>query len=216
MISGFRKNDAYVSWPKIHICNRSSSIIEELRKLQETETKTGIAFFYCDGSYREKQNPRFILGSLFKQLLSQTSFDLESPSFSFLKEFYDSNREKKFRTRSSLLQFNTFISEIYPFFSQVYLVIDGVDECQDREQFFTLLGEIGTDNTHILATSRYEQDIARCFKQWNLMHMEDTAVNRDIQIYIDTRFAAGEKLSKIRPELKAMIRTKLLERSQGM
>jgi hypothetical protein len=149
-------------------------------------------------------------------LLSQTSFDLESPAFSFLKEFYDSNKEKTFRTRSSLVQFITFISEIYPFFSEVYLVIDGVDECQDREQFVTLLGELGTEHTHILATSRYEQDIARCFKQWNFMHMEDTAVNRDIERYISTRFATEEKLSKIRPELKDMIRIKLLERSQGM
>lgn len=48
------------------------------------------------------------------------------------------------------------------------------------------------------------------------MSMEEEAVNQDIKTYINSRFITGERLSNINSGLKDVIKSKLLERSQGM
>ena len=175
-----------------------------------------MAYFYCDGNYQNKQKPRFILGSLFRQLLEQSLPVLDSNKRMTVKRFYENNKYRTFQTRDSLEYFVIHLCSISTVFETVFIVIDGLDECHPREDFLEILSHLPNTRFRVLVTSRPEVDIKRAFSEKPETSMDEKAVLADITSHIDSRLEYGPRLKSLSPGVRAAIKEKLLRKCEGM
>lgn len=112
----------------------------------------------------------------------------------------------------------SYLIRISNVFDDVFLIVDGLDQCQggNREAFLIMLEDLSNSDMHILACSRLEKDIGDAFSGKSHIEMDQEGVNHDIILYIDSRLNYERRLKKIRSELKHEIREKLLQKSAGM
>lgn len=191
-------------------------------KRRVSATITALAFFYCDGNVQEKQDPRVIFGSILKQLLCQTSLTFESSELTPIKEFFKQCKDKIFRTRSSTEIFLSHIITISSLFAEVFIIIDGIDECDateerlGRKDILYLLTTISVDKIHIFVTSRRQNDIEEAFSGRDSLAMEVGAVMSDIASHIDSRLKDKKGLMNLDLPFKEDIKNSLLRKCDGM
>jgi hypothetical protein len=101
------------------------------------------------------------------------------------------------------------------FFGEVYLVVDGLDECSCRQPLLSTLCQLQGENLRILVTSRPESEIAITLKTFPSLNIDDYAVN-DIGIHVRWAIESDPKLSGIQPHLKRHIQETLIAKSDGM
>ena len=110
-------------------------------------------------------------------------------------------------------------------FKGVYIILDALDECEDRGK---LLEDIETitgwelENLHILVTSRGEKDIEDSLDSLvdgtKKICIQSALVNDDIRIYVHKRLQTDQKLKRWqdRPEVQQEIETILVRKADGM
>jgi hypothetical protein len=81
------------------------------------------------------------------------------------------------------------LKEILESIPSMYLILDALDECTDREDLLWLLKDINMwsqTNTHILVTSREERDIKHALKAFvtTSISIQGSGVDADIYKYI--------------------------------
>ena len=88
-------------------------------------------------------------------------------------------------------------------FTQVYVILDALDECTQRSELMDMLETVARwqlDNLHLLMTSRKERDIETCLESY--VREEDTVclqrdvVDQDIQRYVQQRLRDKKSLAK--------------------
>jgi len=88
-------------------------------------------------------------------------------------------------------------------FTQVYVVLDALDECTQRLELMDVLKTVARwqlNNLHLLMTSRKERDIESSLE--NYVEEEDTVclqrnvVDQDIQQYVQQRLSDNKGLAK--------------------
>jgi hypothetical protein len=88
-------------------------------------------------------------------------------------------------------------------FACVYVVLDALDECTQRQELMDVLNTVvrwQLDNLHLLITGRKERDIESSLE--NYIREEDTlcllrdVVNKDIQRYVQQRLRDDKGLAK--------------------
>jgi len=163
-----------------------------------------LAFFYCDGNYAEKQDPRYIFGSLARQLLTP-----ESQQFGHLKAI----RKRGSPPVDVVLATLEAITSSY---TQVYIVLDGLDECLKRDELLEMFSKLGTYKFNIFVTSRPEKDIEKAFEGKPRLGFDQESVQYDIQTHIGWMLENNKKLKNIKAELKETIKSRLAEKSAGM
>lgn len=82
-------------------------------------------YFYCDNNFAEKKLPIFVLGSVLRQLYSQLRLHDGSPIARKLKKFRASCIGKPDCQPEMIAE----ITQMAGYFTQVYIVVDGVEEC---------------------------------------------------------------------------------------
>lgn len=90
------------------------------------------------------------------------------------------------RTRPSLIEFRNLLLSGVNNFEKCFLVIDGLDECADREtraHFVQLLKQI-SQTASILVTSRDVPPISRAFQNWT--RLDITAQRSDVLAFIQS------------------------------
>lgn len=138
-----------------------SLVIGKLTKIAFRNSRIGVAFFYCDANNSEKQEDRYILGSLVKQLLP-TSFLVEgSTLMEHLENLYERNGCGGSPPLDTLLFTLEWISSMY---ERVYVIIDGLDECDKRKSIVKQLSKLVTNVINLFVTSRPETDIEKAFE----------------------------------------------------
>lgn len=100
-------------------------------------------------------------------------------------------------------------------FKDVYIVVDGLDQCRPRDDLISVLSRIATSGLHVLVVSRMENDIGRAFAQKSKIQMDDNSVKMDIEKYIDAQLE-GEKWRLRCPPMKDTMKRRLLWKSAGM
>jgi hypothetical protein len=98
----------------------------------------------------------------------------------------------------------------------VYFIIDGLDECSEREDLIESLPVLAKNNARLLVTSRPEIDIAQAWGERPQLEMESEAINVDIAKHVESRFEYDKKLSRTGSSLKKKIINELVLRSSGM
>jgi hypothetical protein len=106
-------------------------------------------------------------------------------------------------------------------FHHVYIIIDALDECTQRQRLLCLIKEIISlrrHALHLLATSRSEEDIAHCLLSLEIAEVDMTseAVDNDIQSYLDWMLHEDVSLRKWNEVVQDEIKFTLLKGAKGM
>lgn len=197
----------------------SSTIIQDLIDQFQDDPKAAVVYFYFDFNDQEKQKPESLLSSLLVQLASQCRRHVPEA----LKDLYTSSKdisgEKKLpptydRMRGTLV---SLVSE----FDQVYICLDALDECTNRDRLLKLLNYILEKSLaplHILATSRKERDLEVSLTKMAIecIDLQNAGVDADIQQYIEDQLNKGWRLTEPPRKVKENIKTTLIENAKGM
>ncbi len=109
-------------------------------------------------------------------------------------------------------------------FSVLFVLLDALDECNNREDLLQVLKEFvgwGLENLHIIVTSRKEKDIEELFKDLvdaRSICIQTAPVDKDIRTYVRHRLQADRsfKMWRKKPEVQKEIETTLMGKAQGM
>ncbi|KAK0516125.1 hypothetical protein JMJ35_002159 [Cladonia borealis] len=110
-------------------------------------------------------------------------------------------------------------------FYNVYIVLDALDECSNREDLLEYLYRLlswNTEHLHILVSSRperaVEEGITRLVKGDNRIRVQGDQVNDDIRIYIRARLDQDPKLKRWqkRLDVRNEIESCLMKKADGM
>ena len=102
----------------------------------------------------------------------------------------------------------------------VTLLLDGLDECEPRQDLLSWLTEIAKngDPIRVLATSRDELDIGQALQDFTRIRIEThrANVNEDIQLYTKARLEFEPGLHRLRSPLRSEIALCISRKSTGM
>lgn len=179
-----------------------------------------VAYFYFSFNETEHATAAAVLSSLIKQLCCSRP-DTPKP-IQDLRDYQTKGHRPDLKTLEEIL-----LATIAGF-SNVYLVLDALDECPDlnggRERLLMCLDRIhlqGIKNLHMFWTSRREKDIERFFisisSPWRKKDIDLSvyrpAIDHDIGLYIDRTLSSYNLWPD---ELKAEARSELIKRADGM
>ncbi|KAI9879865.1 MAG: hypothetical protein M1830_006717 [Pleopsidium flavum] len=136
----------------------------------------GIAYLYCN--YKEhNQTGINLVASLLQQLLRhQPDMPVE------ITELYDHHSARN--TRPAFAAYSKALLSQVPYFSDVFLVVDALDECSDdaRNNLLDVILNLPS-NTHLLATSRKIAIVERRFQEAARLDIE--AKDEDVRTYLE-------------------------------
>ena len=104
---------------------------------------------------------------------------------------------------------------------KVYIVIDALDESSEVQEVLDLLEEIcdwQIPSVHLLASSRKSPEIEFALKPLvsSQVPMRNDSVNEDISRHIEHQLQKRREFARWTADIKAEIRTRLVEDSKGM
>jgi hypothetical protein len=141
-----------------------------------------IAHYYCDYSEPDTLTAVAILGCLIKQLLEK--IDISDDIAKQIDRCYKCGTGKP--TTEELI---TLLLAVLRLFPELYVVIDGIDECesQEREDVFSIirqLADFGGCVVKAFISSREEVDIKKAFARYRQIHVSEANVMSDIDSYV--------------------------------
>lgn len=196
----------------------SSTILENISQYCDSHSGYAIAYFYFDFNDVQKQDSDRMLRSLIVQLSRQAHYI--SPSLDALFSSHGNGGRPP-----ALDELLKALCGMIGQYSQVFIVLDALDECTQRPELMEMLEEIANwniSNLHILMTSRQERDIKSCLGGFvnlqNSICLQGDVVDKDIQLYIRQRLSDDKNLVKWRKDaaLQQEIEDALTKGSKGM
>lgn len=199
--------------PRLCSHRSSSRLVTELEGNCSPLPKNSVsAYFYCTFSSRESQDVINVVGSLVAQVCRLSN---ELPP-ELKRAFMHSKYGNKRPTLELLGDILIKISQT----RRIALLIDAVDECDDRGRLLRFMSDLRETCGHIniLITSRKEADIAQLLSSFSNVSMEDHVkdVDEDISLYIQTKLETDERIQWLKEPVKAEILRTLNYRSAGM
>ncbi|KAF7350143.1 Pfs domain-containing protein [Mycena venus] len=184
----------------------SSTIIDKLRTRMEP-----YAFFYFDTNNSGQQTVSQLLCSLVTQL------SVQLPSLDkILHEVWKSNASGQHFPSNSQLISEALIPILTEFTQPVYLVLDALDECSEREKLLDAITSILDSelfNVHLLVTSRPEVHYGTNVAQQGVSISLEDCVTQDIESYVDKLLSEEDGWIS---ENKEAIKQGLLDHGGGM
>lgn len=202
----------------------TSVVVDYLQERFRDQQNIAIAYIYF--RYNVEQTVDDVLLNLLKQL-AQTQGSLPS----VVGEFYD--RHKARQTRPCLYETRKTLQVLISQYSRVFVVIDGLDECQIaggcRKDFLAQMIDLQAEcGTSVFATSRFLLDITEKFddgdKKCNKSsihfvgnkQIEVRANMEDIKRYLDGHMQQLPSVVQKSPQLQLEIKTRIAEAVDGM
>jgi hypothetical protein len=113
------------------------------------------------------------------------------------------------------------IRQILETFQQVFIILDALDECNEREELLPLLETIFNwhlGKLHILATSRQQTDIEDFLEPLvtGQVAIQSARVDSDIHTYVDERLRKDPKLKNWPAHVRLEIEESLMSGADGM
>ncbi|KAF8850847.1 hypothetical protein BDZ45DRAFT_538316, partial [Acephala macrosclerotiorum] len=191
-----------------------STIIETLRSQSQFDTNSTVAYFYFDYKDRKKQD----IANLFRSLIVQLSSQNDLPSRS-LMNLYDKYHSGNFPAK--LFDLMNSVANMILEHSQVYIVVDALDECMEVPNILDSLSQILAQHNrrlHLLVCSRWQMGIMKTLSQ---MPIETIAFRKpdldsDLRAFIQHQLENRPSLSQRPSAVKEEITKVLLERADGM
>ncbi|KAM5343515.1 hypothetical protein ACJ41O_012052 [Fusarium nematophilum] len=197
----------------------AAAIIEECLTRNGPNPGPAVAYFFCTYRDPRTQDPATILSSLCAQLASQNK-----DAFRILKGYYDELRSNRhFPADPSVARLIEVVQDMRTSFTQVYLVVDGLDECGDHvetsvEILVDLASSSNDDTINLALLSRDETPIRERVDP-GFRNIEIEAHTDDVQHYVTTELDQRISSKKLRLRdlgLKDQIMTRLVSGAKGM
>jgi len=190
----------------------TSVVIKELTTCFSNDSTVGIAYIYFNFRRKDEQKIEDLLASLLKQL-AESQPSLPSP----VKELFDQHKPKV--TRPSVDELSRSLQSVTKLYSQVFIVVDGLDECQNsnrcRSKFLSSIFDLQVQTrAKLFATSRPNLDIEKEFKE--CLSLEILASDEDIKRYLNSNMSQLPGCVMRKPGLKEQITTEITEAVKGM
>lgn len=121
----------------------------------------------------------------------------------------------------SLLELSTILYESMEEFDHVYVILDALDECDEREKLLSIIQRLlysETGKMHILVTSRSDVDLEEHLIPMITAHIliESSLIDPDIRSYIQGQLHDNPKLRRWPQSVQARIESALITGAQGM
>lgn len=181
-----------------------------------------LAFFYFDFADKEKQRQESMIRSFIVQI-SEKCLNRPQALTSLYASCVDGERHP------TLNDFLLVLQKLVEGFEQTYIILDGLDECENRKEQLAVLTDIKRmtgwklAKTHILLTSRYEHDIDAfmismdpLIGDQNKISFQNTFIEQDIHAYVHHILQTDPKLSTWPEEMRLKIVQSLMKNSHGM
>ncbi|KAI9687702.1 MAG: hypothetical protein M1822_001781 [Bathelium mastoideum] len=227
----FRNSDQFTEWTTspssliwlygIPGCGKtilSSTIIKTVEQQCENDLGKVAAYFYFDFTDPQKQQSELMIKSLVTQLSHQC---IKIPT-ALDTLFSSCGRGQSQPSAEALLN---VLQQMCGAFPATYIVLDALDECDDRDELMTTiktLFEWRLDGLHLLVTSRQERDIEVPLKclvhESSIIPLQNDIVDEDIQRYVRHRLTVDTKLEKWQKdaEIRTEIEVALKNGAHGM
>ncbi|KAL2813360.1 ankyrin repeat-containing domain protein [Aspergillus granulosus] len=194
----------------------ASTIIDWIRQHKEN-SGAGLAYFYCDYKDKQKQSPTRIISTILSMMATKNK-NVFQRVYDFFEEQYKENPAYAPEFDELLNSFSDFVSNS---FDELYIVVDALDETEDRECVAYAFRKISETckSSRVLVTSRHEIDIARAFEGSNNTSITPTNIAADIEMYIRSEVKAkitAKKLKLRDPGLQDVICERLIDGAHGM
>jgi NACHT domain len=189
----------------------ASFIIQEVKQFCDTSglNDMGWAYYYCYFGRNQDESHHF-LRWIINQLCRQLSY-VPGNLVSF----------KSLGDEPSSADLLDVLSTIVKKFRRVYIVVDALDESQNRRFIVDLLVKIVGDdifqNISLLTTSRKELDISRAFEGLcSSISLSNPLVDEDICTYVESQLQTDHKFSRWPVSVRKDIRNALTKGAKGM
>ena len=153
------------------------------------DSKSAVAFIYCNYKERSQQTLTNLLSSVARQLIDRSNLIPDQ-----LRSSY--SQRTKDETRPSHQDLLELLADIGSGFSSIFLVIDALDECNPidgtRTSLVSSLRKHLHQRTHLLITSRPSGDIESLFK--DCPQLEIKSSEGDIRRYVSSRLMREPRL----------------------
>ncbi|PSN62652.1 hypothetical protein BS50DRAFT_447368, partial [Corynespora cassiicola Philippines] len=171
-----------------------SSVVEKLNKSCQSNSDATILYFFFDFADEKKLRFGKFLRSLLSQLQTQNQ-KIIHPLRTLYEDYASGYQQLTDRTLLDILR------DILECNSSTYIVIDAVDECDDREEILKAIEDIvgwKLDNLRLFAASREEQDIQEVFERLGSKQcrIEGDGVRNDLQDYVHQALLKDRRLRK--------------------
>ena len=163
-----------------------------------------ISYFYFDNRDRIKTTYQGFLLSLVHQLASN-----KKGLHPILSGLYETCNQGGMQP--SIKQLESILVQISKDLQLVYLVIDAMDECQERKPVLDFLQLLHEQQVHILTTSRHP--VPDQHDSWIYLGLDDLKKEKekDIKVYIDDKLSTR----KLGPSLHKEVISTLVNGAQG-
>ena len=177
-----------------------------------------VTFYYCTFSDVVTLQTVSILGTILKQLLLPKSSLLDT-LHSELSSAFQSGSRTPDRVELAIL-----LHSVLKAYSEIYVIIDGVDECEKNVQQDILYAiedmiELNQCTVKVWISSREDTDIMNGLRKYPSIHIVETKVTGDIanyvQVAVKSKLQSGELFIRDQTLEKEIIST-LTTKSQGM
>jgi len=192
----------------------SSTVIQDLEAGQ-TGSEAIILYFYFDFSDARKQS--------FEKMVRTLAFQLNQRHEACrqrLDELYSSCKGGHEQPQGQVVV--AALHDMLEMSGRVTVVLDALDECETRKELLSWLAVSATRPPHIFLTSRIEEDLKSSLSEWVpadcIVPVQQRAVDEDIRTVVRSVLAQDEDLNRWenRPDVRAEIENKLMEKPDGM
>jgi hypothetical protein len=182
----------------------SSVVIADLWKRYRRDSDVAVTFVFCGFNRHDEQMKDNLLMSILKQLLEpQTSLP------DSIGSYYEDSIHP---THDEILELLGTAISIY---SSIFIVIDGLDECEEGEGFLSDLWNLQTGfRIRLLVTSRYVTSIENLFQ--NARRIEVRASDEDVRKYIEAQMRGKRKFLELPQGARDDIKEGIVQSVQGM
>ena len=192
----------------------STLVVDEILARKRSDS-VGTAYFYIRHDDKESHKPSSVLGSLISQLARHNR-----EAFADLMKMYTQDQTHGLVAPDEE-DLKEKWHEISQHFMEVYIMIDGLDECgslydADRRRLVKAVAELHTvkeRSVRTLVFSRRESDIEREFVRMQFHTVSIAATSGDLRLFAN---AWSEQLDVHSEGLKAEITDALVTQAKGM
>lgn len=198
----------------------SSTVIQHLQSLsQPIANRPGqpaistIVYFYFDFRNSEQQHTEGVLSSLLGQLANKLT-EVPEEICALWKMYKDKTSRP---SPEELLGILTLAIQKY--FNKVYIALDALDECSERQVFLPILNQlIDSKCASIFLTSRSEHDIQKSLSEVSIYSaaIESADVALDVELFVKKQIKSIESLRDLNVELQNEIVQQLVGGAKGM
>ncbi|KAI0437067.1 ankyrin repeat-containing domain protein [Xylaria telfairii] len=192
-------------------------VLRECLNLSSMDSRKATTYFFCTYRNKATHSARNLMSSLVSQLARQNE-----EAFQILKAYHQElASQEPLAAEPSIQKLLTVFETMSQMFDQVFVVVDGLDECETDEIVGSLSQLAIKKNSTSITTLLLSRDVVhiRDLLESDFGHIEIAARTDDIQRYVYSELERRIESKQLRlrnAELKAEIVDKLVHGAKGM